>query len=83
MKVNENNIAFGCFLLFFGIETFQWVTEDSNKKSPLFGVALAVMAGLVPAIHTAPPARSFFACAPLSTAKLAERSFQAPCRFDP
>jgi hypothetical protein len=42
MKIDENNIAFLCVLLFFGIGTFQWVTEDSNKKkSPLFGVALA------------------------------------------
>ena len=32
MQINENKIAFICFLLFFRIGTFQWVTDDSNKK---------------------------------------------------
>jgi hypothetical protein len=32
MQINESKIAFICFLLFFRIGTFQWVTDDSNKK---------------------------------------------------
>jgi hypothetical protein len=31
-KAHENEIAFVCFLLFFGNGTFQWVAADSNKK---------------------------------------------------
>jgi hypothetical protein len=34
-KIYENEIAFFCFLLLFGIELSQQVTPDSNKKKSL------------------------------------------------
>jgi hypothetical protein len=34
MQINENKIAFFYYRLFFRIEIFQWVTGDSNKKTP-------------------------------------------------
>jgi hypothetical protein len=34
-KADENKNACICFLLFFGIGTFQWVTLDSNRKIPV------------------------------------------------
>jgi len=33
MQINESKIAFICFYLLFGIEPFQCVTADKNKKS--------------------------------------------------
>jgi hypothetical protein len=50
-KVHENENAFICFLLFSGIETFQWVLSDSNH----FFLPPHPHAALVPAI-----ARSVF-----------------------
>jgi len=41
MKADENEIVFICFLLFFGIGTFQRLAADSSKKKILAPGALA------------------------------------------
>ena len=44
MKINENEIAFFSFLLFFRIETFQSLTRK-NKNSLSFRLVAAHLAG--------------------------------------